>query len=272
MLKGFFELLRPVNCLMAAIGTMIGAWAGMHGLFLNTAILLAMVSAFVICGAGQTINDYFDLAVDRKKKPNRPIPSGKISPNTALFFSLGLFAIGIILAALINTESLAIATVFSGLLLVYSWKMKKVKILGNIIVSLATAFTLLFGASVAQNYSLAVFFAASAFFASMSREITKDFEDKKADEGEKKSIAHILPRKTISLIAALFYAIAFTATFWLWFSQAVKNLLFVLFISLGSLVFLCSAVSLMHGNAGLAQRLSKAGMALSLVGFVFGVV
>ncbi|MDO8634350.1 MAG: geranylgeranylglycerol-phosphate geranylgeranyltransferase [archaeon] len=272
MLKGFFELLRPVNCLMASIGAMIGAFAGMNGVFLDAQVLLAMASAFAICGAGQAINDYFDLRVDAKKNPGRPVPSGKISPKTALLFSSGLFATGLILAGFVNASALAIAAAFSGLLFVYSWKMKKVKILGNIVVSLATAFTLLFGASVAADYSLAVFFAASAFFASMGREITKDFEDKKADEGEKKSIAHVLPQKTISFLAALFYALAFTISAWLWFSGTLNNILYVFSISLGGIVFLGSAVSLMRGNAGLAQRLSKAGMALSLIGFIFGVV
>ncbi|MBI4044341.1 MAG: geranylgeranylglycerol-phosphate geranylgeranyltransferase [Candidatus Diapherotrites archaeon] len=272
MFRGFFELLRPVNCLMAAIGAMAGAFAGMNGIFPDARILLAMVCAFAICGAGQAINDYFDLSVDRKKNPLRPIPSGKVSHKAALFFSLGLFASGMLLAGLLNTQAFAIAAAFSGLLFVYSWKMKKVKILGNIVVSLATASTLLFGASVAQNYSLAVFFAASAFFASMGREITKDAEDKKPDEGEKKSIAHILAHRTISLLAALLYAVAFTAGIWPWFNGTVKGPLFALFVSIGGIVFLLSAVSLMQGNPGLAQRLSKAGMILSLAGFVFGVV
>lgn len=272
MLKALFGLLRPLNCLMAAIGAMIGTWAGGQAIYFNPLVLLTMLCTFIICGAGQTINDYFDLAIDRKKNPDRPIVSGKVSEKTALFFSLGLFALGIALSSLLGPHSLAIATVFSILLFAYSWKMKKVKILGNIVVSLATAFTILFGASVSQNYALALFFSASAFFASMGREITKDVEDKKADQGEKKSIAHYLPQKTIAFIAAFFYALAFTIAAWLFTIGLVKNQFFILSILLASIVFLASSVSLLQGKASLAQRLSKAGMALSLIGFIFGVV
>src|SRR5438477_173484 len=44
-------------------------------------------------------NDYFDLAVDRRERPFRPLPSGKISLAAARALGLGLLVAGMAFAA-----------------------------------------------------------------------------------------------------------------------------------------------------------------------------
>jgi 4-hydroxybenzoate polyprenyltransferase len=45
-------------------------------------------------------NDYFDLEQDKKERPFRPLPSGRIGLGAALRFGAGLFAAGVLLALL----------------------------------------------------------------------------------------------------------------------------------------------------------------------------
>lgn len=49
--------------------------------------------------AGMALNDYADREVDARERPERPIPSGRVSPGTALGVSVGLTGAGLALAA-----------------------------------------------------------------------------------------------------------------------------------------------------------------------------
>ena len=54
----------------------------------------------VVCynAAANAINDYFDQETDRINRPNRPLISGDVKPQTALFLAIILFTIGTVLA------------------------------------------------------------------------------------------------------------------------------------------------------------------------------
>ncbi len=57
-------------------------------------ILLLFSSAFLYA-SGMVWNDYFDAGIDAIERPDRPIPSGKISPKNAAIFAIILMAMGI---------------------------------------------------------------------------------------------------------------------------------------------------------------------------------
>jgi 4-hydroxybenzoate polyprenyltransferase len=59
---------------------------------LATFLLLCLASACLYCG-GMVWNDYFDVEQDKRERPFRPIPSGRVSPRTAAVFG-GLLLIG----------------------------------------------------------------------------------------------------------------------------------------------------------------------------------
>ncbi|WP_414635733.1 UbiA family prenyltransferase, partial [Actinophytocola sp.] len=62
----------------------------------------AALSAGAVClyWAGMALNDYADRELDRTERPERPIPSGRVSPRFALGLAAGLTAAGVGLAAL----------------------------------------------------------------------------------------------------------------------------------------------------------------------------
>lgn len=60
------------------------------------------LSASAVClyWAGMALNDYADRELDRTERPERPIPSGRVSPRFALGLATGLTAAGVGIAGL----------------------------------------------------------------------------------------------------------------------------------------------------------------------------
>jgi len=260
----FAELMRLGNCFMAGIAVLIGFFLA-QGTDLNLA-LIGFGVAFLVCGAGQAVNDYFDAKIDAKLSKKRPIPSKRILPQEALYFSLALFLIGILSAIFINQLALAIAIIMALLLFAYPAFMNKIKYVGNVVVALGTAITFVFGAAAAGNIpALVVVLAISAFFSNMAREITKDIEDMKKDKGTKVT----LPMKTkkSKYIVAVYYtlAILFGGGAFVLFSLSYFYLIFTI---IGAAIFIYSAKKLYDKKPAMSQSLSKKGMLVSLLAFV----
>jgi len=183
---GYLEIIRPKNCLMAAFAVLIGSFLVLKlDLFeVWQPVAFVIAAAFLITAAGNAINDYFDVEADRLNRPNRPIPSGKVSVRGALVFSVTLFLLGIFLAAFTNWLALGIAAFNSILLIFYSWSLQHKTFFGNFTVACLTGSTFLFGGAAVGNIQLPLVFGLLAGLATVSREIVKDIED---IEGDKKT-------------------------------------------------------------------------------------
>lgn len=258
----FVKLMRPVNCIMAAIAVYIGFAAASSSLTFSLPLIFAVLSALLICAGGMVINDFFDAEIDKKLHPDKPIPSGKISKSTALHFSIFLFATGILLGFLASFSNFLIGVAFSLLLVVYSGPIKKLKFLGNFIVASATAVTLFFGAALSGNFSAVFPFAAMAFLANYGRELTKDLEDLEADKGEKLSLPMILPAGGVKLLVAASYV----AAIWLAYRVA-PHLPYLLLVSVANLLLLGSLIFTLQNNYTQGQKFSFFAMAVALFSF-----
>ena len=182
---GYLEILRPKNCLMAAFAVLIGSFLVLK-LDLPLVwqpVAFAMGAAFLITGAGNAINDYFDVEADRLNRPNRPIPSERVSVRGALVFSIVLFIAGILLAAFTSMLAFGIAIFNSLVLIFYSWSLQHKTFFGNFTVAYLTGSTFLFGGAAVGNIQLPLVFGLLAGLATVSGEIFKDLED---IEGDKK--------------------------------------------------------------------------------------
>jgi geranylgeranylglycerol-phosphate geranylgeranyltransferase len=101
-LEAWFKIIRPPILFISALGAAVGA--------LNVDLdpdpitfWLALIAWAPLVYTGIMIhNDYTDLESDKVNRPNKPIPSGAISPNTARFTGLGMIFGGTTLAFLIN--------------------------------------------------------------------------------------------------------------------------------------------------------------------------
>lgn len=269
-IKFFAEITRPLNCLMAAIAVFIGASVAIKSPALNLQVFFAMIAAFLICAGGQVINDFFDAEIDKKIRPQKILPSQKISKKQALIFSAILFFGGLIFSMMINETTFLTASVFTLLLILYSAMIQKQKSIGNIVVALSTAFTLIFGAAVFQKFDTVIFLAASAFFANLSREIIKDVQDKKADLGYKKTIPMILSETQVNGIVFIFYLTAILLAVFVWTEKLIESTAYIILTLISAMIFMHSFALLWSKKAAQAQKQSKNAMIVSLIAFLAG--
>ena len=86
--------LAPSAAADAAAGCVLGAgaWPGGAGPF------LLLLGSLCVYHGGMILNDWADRDVDRRTRPERPLPSGRIAPAAALVLGLALLALGASLA------------------------------------------------------------------------------------------------------------------------------------------------------------------------------
>ena len=151
-------------------------------------ILLVLASLF-IASAGYIINDYFDINIDEVNKPQRVVLDKVIHRRWAIAWHFIFNTIGLLLTILalpfLEKWYLILANIFCMTLLwFYSTSFKRKLLIGNIVISLLTAWTILiiffskvsladaFGMGVATHhrfFRLAFLYAAFAFISSLIR-------------------------------------------------------------------------------------------------------
>jgi 4-hydroxybenzoate polyprenyltransferase len=154
----FAQLVRLPNVFTAladiCLGTLVaGALPGQWAAF----VVLLGASACLYC-AGMVWNDYFDLEQDRKERPFRPLPSGKVAPAEAARLGGGLMAAGLVLAALADLRgdgfrglSTLIAACLIGAILLYDAWLKRTWA-GPLGMGFCRALNVLLGLSVAPAW------------------------------------------------------------------------------------------------------------------------
>ena len=271
-MKPFIEIMRPLNSAIASFAVFVGYCLSLGRIDYSVQLLFAMVSAFLIAGGGQAINDFFDAEVDRRFKPHRVIPRGEIERKTAFFYSLALFSAGMVFSYAITPAAFFIAGIFAALLALYSAFMQEYKFIGNAIVAAGTAVTLIYGASITGNYGIVIFLALSAFLANMGREITKDIEDMKGDSGRKASTPMMLGKRNAAMLVLLFYVFGMIIAAYVWFAGLVSGIFYPVLIAISGVTFLLAYRQLSNGDAHDSQRYSKGAMFIALLAFLSAVI
>jgi geranylgeranylglycerol-phosphate geranylgeranyltransferase len=282
------ELLRPANCAMAGLGVLVGGFLVIETLTIP--LLMAALAAALITGAGNAINDYFDVETDKINRPKRPIPGGRISRKQALAFSAVLFTSGILIALQLNWVCLGLAILNSLVLVAYSFSMQGKILIGNVAVAYLVGSTFLFGGAAAGDLLLPLMLAALAALATLSREIVKDLED---IDGDAKSFVIKAAAKIKSSFADRFriskggiklryrtiYAVLI-ASFSIWlavlasllpYMWGILGLSYLIVLVPTDAVFIYSSFALIsRRNYSLVSRMLKIGMLLGLLAFFSG--
>ena len=110
-------------------------------------IILLSVSTVGLYGGGVVFNDVFDAELDAIERPERAIPSGKVSKQNATILGFLLLAIGIFCASMVSFESMIIAFSVAVLALVYDKFGKHHAFFGPINMGLCRGGNLLLGMS-----------------------------------------------------------------------------------------------------------------------------
>ena len=87
-------------------------------------ILVLVIISILLYTVGIVLNDYFDINIDRRDRPNRPLPSGRISTRRALIFILLATGAAIVLSALMSTYTVIITSIILITILAYDYHLK----------------------------------------------------------------------------------------------------------------------------------------------------
>lgn len=94
IVRNYAELSRLSNIPTVLTNVLVGCAIGASGKTIPFATIAALTIAMMLMYiAGMALNDYFDTEIDRVERPGRPIPSGRISRQGALIFTIICFAI-----------------------------------------------------------------------------------------------------------------------------------------------------------------------------------
>ena len=115
------ELLKPITWFPPMWAFLCGWMSAGPNSNITTWSLLAGVALTgpLVCGASQVVNDWYDRDVDALNEPHRPIPSGRVPGNTALWFAMIWTLIAQSWAMMLGTW--VAAATFVGLLLAWAY-------------------------------------------------------------------------------------------------------------------------------------------------------
>jgi len=267
----YLEIIRPGNAVMAVIAVLL--MAVISGVFTFN-VLIACAVVFIINGAGNVVNDYFDHRIDVINKPHRPIPSGRVSLRVAGFYSLALLLIGTLLAFSLGLLPGLIALITSLLMVYYAYRLKKKLLIGNFVISFLTGLSFVFGGVVVGEITASIYLGFYPFLTTMMREIVKDMEDIKGDQEEgAKTLPLVYGMKTSAVVAASFMILASVTSPVLYF-MGILTIFYLPVLLIAIVIFLSGAASILKDrsieNAAKVSGRIKIGMIVTLLAYAVG--
>jgi len=145
-MRAYLQLLR--------LPTVFTAWSDIVlGFFLThrgyddwpklVALLIATTGLYL---SGMVFNDVFDVAEDTRDRPQRPIPSGRISRRTAVMLGVILMTVGVVAAFTVAAQTRLVSVLLVASILGYNGYLKRTP-LGPVAMGLCRFFNVMLGAS-----------------------------------------------------------------------------------------------------------------------------
>lgn len=155
-LKHYIQISRPANIITAIADVLAGiAITNCLISFPTTVfpnVIALCIATIGLYGGGIVFNDIFDLELDKIERPERVIPSGKISKQNAILFGSLLFFVAIMAAFYSSITSGFIAILIAILALFYDKYGKHYSIFGPINMGLCRGANLLLGISILPSF------------------------------------------------------------------------------------------------------------------------
>lgn len=164
--KAYAQLIRLPNLFTAAGDILAAYWLCACRVEASWNLAMMLVATACLYATGIVINDIHDLETDRRERPSRPLPSGRISIGSARFLATLLAAVGLVAAMLIplnydpgatasggvftlSNRSMIIGAALLGAVLLYDLVLKET-ILGPPAMGLCRALNFALGLSLAE--------------------------------------------------------------------------------------------------------------------------
>ncbi len=183
VIRAFAQLFRPTLGVLAALAGCATIYTlnpvtQFQQYLLTGCILICMTSASF------AINDYWDVNQDRINHPERPLPSGRLSPEQAWWAAVILFVCAEIAAILLGLYAFTLVTVSTVLLWNYSHILTYSGILGNVIVAASVAALIFLGSLVSARPWAMLYPIGFLFCYILAKEIIWDVHDTEGDRAQ----------------------------------------------------------------------------------------
>lgn len=267
----YLQLFRTGNALMGIIGVVVAcfmaAGTDMVDEWFNL-IVSAVVVFMFICG-GNALNDYIDVEIDRTAHPERPIPSGRMQRKTALYAASAMLCGAVIVSLLTaDIECIAIVIVACILMVAYEMGLKQRGFVGNLTIAVLTGMMFLLGGAVVGDAADNVVVAMMALLVSVGREIAKDIEDMRSDEGDRFTLPMRIGPRNAAALACVFFVAGPVLSVLPMVESTYGPLFYAVLIADAVFVY-CAAV--VFSDPHKAQKMAKVAMIVALVAFIIGV-
>jgi len=263
----YLRLIRYQNLLFIALAQLLIKYGlfrpmGVASGITDIEFFLLVMATVCIAAGGYVINDVYDVIIDSINKPHKVLIGKKVSEITAyrLFIILNVtgVAIGFYLSNTIGKPGFsALFIIFSALLYLYASYLKGIVLIGNLLVSVLVAMSLIIIAVFdllpaitpenqsiqAKAFRIVLHYAFFAFSINFIREIVKDLQDV---NGDKKVDLQTLPivlgrKRTTSVVFVLGVLLVLGVIFYMYTNLYAHQivLLYFLFAIVGPLLYFC---------------------------------
>ena len=298
LISAFLRLVRWPNLVFIVLTQALFYFCVYEPLFGKNgsrALVWIVVASVLIAAAGYIINDYFDLNIDQINKPEKNVFARTIHRRWAIIWHFAFSLLGIVATAIavgLGKWYLVLGNIGCTVLLwFYSTSLKRKFLIGNVVISILTAWTVLIlffvytspreaiiGSSpqTVKFFRVSFLYGAFAFISSLIREAIKDMEDL---EGDERYGCRTLPivagvRATkiyvfiwgVVLLAALVLLQLYVLQFQWWFAIAYSVILIITPLAL-LLYRLPKAISI--SDFSRLSNLSKIIMLTGIVSMIF---
>ena len=186
----YIQLCRPLNVLITLASIPVACWIAGGTASKWFFFLFAGLTGALVAAGANAINDAFDIDIDRINRPDRPLPRGALTQHDARRMWLIVSVAAILLNLFLNLSALLIVVLSIILLYIYSARLKRTVLIGNVVIGLMTGMAFIYGGVVVGRIERAVIPAIFAFLVNVAREVLKDVEDM---EGDRREYAITLP-------------------------------------------------------------------------------
>jgi 4-hydroxybenzoate polyprenyltransferase len=212
------RLIRIENCILVCLMCIIGTALAQRG-GISLAGYAATTIPALILAAGNSFNSIRDIAADKIAKSARPLPSGTLTLSEARLVTLVAGLGGIITTAVTEASLLWFSVLMLACALLYSVVLKRVLLVGNIVVALQSGLVIVFGGLIAHRIDGTVLLSAAVVASAILWfELAKAIEDEPSDSAvDVRTIAYRLrkhPNRLMVPPLATYVVLALVTAIW----------------------------------------------------------
>lgn len=283
-ISAYLQLMRMKNVILASITVPLGAQFAVGDSWASdqlTEVITQILAVIFFIGAGNTMNDIKDIAIDKEAHPERPLAAELISLENAKKFAYVLWILSIsfvtIGAYLLHSggesplELVTIYIVAVALMITYDHgpTLKNTGLKGNVAISIMVGAVILYGASSVGNLwtDLVWWTAGVVFFANLAREVIKDCQDMEADQGIRTTLPMslgLVKSRMLAYVVVMAALVCLYIPYW----QGPFQFNQLIFQTPAILMLITLNRELAEGNDYQAASKIRIAMLLGLVGFI----